>query len=123
MSSASIQVKIKKGLSKARVKAGSLTALKVYLLQSVTTQGTPLAPGTTTTTEVELNTAIFTSYDAKIFNENILAGDRRLVCDNTTAITQGDVIKQGAVTYLAISVEIKAPTSDVLAYIVQLRAR
>ena len=84
-----------------------------------TTAGTPLAPGVSTTVKTELKNAIFKNYDAKLVDINILAGDRQLVCDNVTVVKQGDIIEQGASKYLVVYVDIKAPTSDVLAYIPQ----
>lgn len=123
MSSASIQAKIKKGLAKAQSKTGSSNSDIVYLIKTTTTAGTPLAPGVSTTVKTELKNAIFKNYDAKLVDINILAGDRQLVCDNVTAIKQGDIIEQGASKYLVVDVDIKAPTSDVLAYIPQLRLK
>ena len=123
MSAASIQAKIQKGLAKAIDKTGSTTSELVYLVQKTTTTGTPLSPGTTTGLDVLLPNAVFKSYDAKTIDSNILAGDRQLVCDNSVAIKQGDTIKQGLTLYIAIDVDIKAPTSDVLAYILQVRLK
>ena len=54
MSSANIQKKIQAGLKRAQKKTGSPTADKVYLVNKVTIPGTPLAPGTTTSTSAEL---------------------------------------------------------------------
>ena len=121
MGAAQIQAKIKKGLAKAVSKTGSASSELVYLMKRVTTAGTPLAPVTTTTTQILLPNAIFKNYDAKVFDVNILAGDRQLVCDNATPIKQGDIIKQGSSNYLVVSIDIKAPTSDVLVYIAQVR--
>lgn len=123
MSSASIQAKIKKGLAKAQSKTGSGNSDIVYLVKTTVTAGTPLAPGVSTTVKTELKNAIFKSYDAKLVDINILAGDRQLVCDNVTVVKQGDIIEQGASKYLVVDVDIKAPTSDVLAYILQLRLK
>ena len=123
MSSASIQKKIQAGLKRAQKKTGSPTADKVYLVNKVTVPGTPLAPGTTTSTNVELTNAIFIDYDAKHFDINILAGDRRLICDNVNIVKQGDTITQGSRTYYVVSLGIVAPTSDVLAYLPQLRIK
>ena len=58
-----------------------------------------------------------------MFDINILAGDRKLVCDNVTIIEQGDEITQGSSTYIVINVAIVAPTSDVLAYMPQVRLK
>lgn len=123
MSSASIQAKIKKGLAKAQFKTGSGNSDIVYLVKTTVTAGTPLAPGVSTTVKTELKNAIFKNYDAKLVDINILAGDRQLVCDNVTVVKQGDIIEQGASKYLVVDVDIKAPTSDVLAYIPQLRLK
>ena len=123
MSSASIAAKIQKGLAKTINKTGSASSELIYLVQKVTTTGTPLAPGTTTSANVLLTNAIFQEYDAKLVDINILAGDRKLVSDNVTPIKQGDIIQQGTVFYIVIDVDIKAPTSDVLAYISQVRIK
>jgi hypothetical protein len=123
MSSAQIQKKIQAGLKRAQKKTGSPTVDKVYLVNKVTIPGTPLAPGTTTSTSIELQNAIFIDYEAKHFDINILAGDRRLICDNVSIVKQGDTITQGAVTYYVVSINVIAPTSDVLAYLPQLRIK
>jgi len=121
MSSSQIQKRIRSGLKRAQVKTGSASAEKVYLVSKVTTAGTPLAPGTTTSTNIELLNAIFIDYDASRFNINILSGDRKLFCDNVTIIKQGDIITQGSSNYIVVSLEIIAPTSDVLGYMPQVR--
>jgi hypothetical protein len=123
MSAASIQAKVKKGLAKAAAATGSATSDKVYLVKSVTVGGSPLSAGTTTSTTTLLTSAIFKSYDAKMFDSTILAGDRMLVCDNVTAIKQGDTIQQGTSLYIVVAVDIKAPQSEVLAYILQVRLK
>ena len=123
MGSANIQAKVRKGLAKAINKTGSANSDPVYLVSEVTTAGTPLAPGATTTTNILLVDAIFNQYDASTFDANILSGDRRLVCNGDVLIKQGDTIQQGALFYIVISVDIKAPTSDVLAYIAQVRLK
>lgn len=123
MSSSTIQAKIRAGLKRAQKKTGSATSEKVYLIKSSTTSGTPLAPGVTTTSQVELTNAIFIDFEAKRFDINILAGDRELICDNVNIVKQGDVIKQGSLTYYVVNIEIIAPTSDVLAYLPQLRLK
>ena len=123
MGSANIQKKIQAGLKRAQNKTGSPTADKVYLVNKVTIPGTPLAPGTTTSTNVELTNAIFIDYEAKHFDINILAGDRRLICDNVNIVKQGDTITQGTTTYYVVSLGVIAPTSDVLAYLPQLRVK
>ena len=123
MSAASIQAKVKRGLAKAIKATGSPTSSKVYLVNTVTTSGSPLSPGTTTSTNVLLTNAVFKSYDAKLFGGAMLASDRALVCDNVTSIKQGDTIQEGTELYIVVAVDIKAPTSDVLAYILQLRLK
>ena len=122
MSAASIQAKIKRGLAKAVNKTGSAASDSVYLIKTTTVGGSPLG-GTTTSASTLLPNAIFKSYDAKMFNETILAGDRLLVCDNVTPIVQGDTVQQGALFYLVINVDVKAPTSDTLVYIAQVRLK
>jgi len=123
MSSAQIQKRIQAGLKRAQKKTGSPTADKVFLVSKVTTAGTPLVPGTSTSTNIELTNAIFIDYEAKHFDINILAGDRKLICDNVTIVKQGDEIVQGSLTYHVVSLGIIAPTSDVLAYMPQLRLK
>ena len=123
MSAAQIQKRIKAGLKRAQIKTGSPTSDKVYLVKKSTTSGTPINPGTTTTSTVELVNAIFIDYDAKLFDINILAGDRKLICDNVNMIKQGDTITQGALTYYVVSINVIAPTSDTLAYIPQVRLK
>ena len=123
MSAAQIQKRIKAGLKRAQIKTGSPTSDKVYLVKKSTTSGTPINPGTTTSSTVELVNAIFIDYDAKYFDINILAGDRRLICDNVNAVKQGDTITQGALTYYVVSINVIAPTSDTLAYIPQVRLK
>ena len=123
MSAAQIQKRIKAGLKRAQIKTGSPTSDKVYLVKKSTTSGTPINPGTTTTSTVELVNAIFIDYDAKYFDINILAGDRRLICDNVNTVKQGDTITQGALTYYVVSIDVIAPTSDTLAYLPQVRLK
>ena len=121
MSSISIQSKIKAGLAKAINKTGSSSSELVYLVSKVKTGRTLTAPPTVVKTDVLLINAIFKSYDKALFDVNILVGDRQLVAGNDVAIKQGDTIKQGTSLYTVIAVDVKAPTSDVLAYICQLR--
>lgn len=123
MSAAQIQKRIKAGLKRAQIKTGSPTSDKVYLVKKTTTSGTPINPGITTTSTVELVNAIFIDYDAKYFDINILAGDRRLICDNVNVVKQGDTITQGALTYYVVSINVIAPTSDTLAYLPQVRLK
>jgi hypothetical protein len=123
MSAASISAKIKSGLAKASKAVGSTGSDLIYVVKSTTAGGGPLGGGVTTDVTTLLTNAVFTLYDAKLFSGTVLAGDRALVCDNTTVIDQGDTIKQGAVFYIVVSITIKAPTSDVLAYILQVRLK
>ena len=123
MSSSQIQKRIQAGLKRAQKKTGSPSADKVYLVKSVTTAGDPVTPGTTTSTSTELVNAIFINYDAKQFDINILAGDRKLICDNVTQVEQGDTITQGPLSYYVVNIEVVAPTSDALAYMPQLRLK
>ena len=67
MSAAQIQKRIQAGLKRAQKKTGSPTADKVYLVSKTIVAGTPLAPGTSTSTNIELTNAIFIDYDAKHF--------------------------------------------------------
>ncbi|HHZ69129.1 MAG TPA: hypothetical protein EYN54_02365 [Methylococcaceae bacterium] len=123
MGAAQIQKRIQAGLKRAQRKTGSPTADKVYLVSKTIVAGTPLAPGTTTSTNIELTNAIFIDYEAKHFDINILAGDRRLLCDNVNVVKQGDDITQGALTYYVVSLGIIAPTSDLLASLPQVRLK
>jgi hypothetical protein len=123
MSAASIQAKVKKGLAKAADATGSALSDKIYVVKSVTVGSSPLGGGTTTSTTTLLPKALFKAFDAKLFGGTMLAGDRVLVCDNVTAITQGDTIQQGALFYVVVAVDIKAPQSEVLAYIAQVRLK
>jgi len=123
MSAAQIQKRIQAGLKRAQRKTGSPTADKVFLVSKTIIAGTPLVPGTTTSTNIELVNAIFIDYEAKHFDINILAGDRKLICDNVTIVKQGDEITQGPLTYYVVSLGIITPTSDVLAYMPQLRLK
>jgi hypothetical protein len=123
MSSANIQAKIKAGLSKANKAVGSSTSEKIYVVKETTTGGGPLGGGTTTSLSTLLTNAFFKSFDAKLFAGTMIAGDRVLVCDNVTVINQGDTIQEGTAKYIVINIDIKAPTSDVLAYILQVRLK
>jgi len=123
VSAAQIQKRIKAGLKRAQIKTGSPTSDKVYLVKKSTTSGNPINPGITTTSTVELVNAIFIDYDAKLFDINILAGDKRLICDNVNVVKQGDTITQGALTYYVVLINVIAPTSDPLAYLPQVRLK
>ena len=122
MTSAYIRGRIKRGLAKAINKTGSPSIEKVYLMQKTVTGGdTPLDTPTVTVTPVLLVDAIFKSYDKELIGGNIKAGDRELVSNSDVDIKEGDIIKQGNSEFIAITVDVKAPTSDVLVYIAQVR--
>ncbi len=122
MTSAYIQGRIKRGLAKAIKKTGSPSIEKVYLMQKTAVGGdTPLDTPTVTVTPVLLVDAIFKSYDKELIGGNIVAGDRELVSNNDVEIQTGDIIKQGNDEFIVIDVDVKAPTSDVLCYIAQVR--
>ena len=124
MGSANIQAKIKRGLAKAVNKTGSASSELVYLVSIVNSGGTnPLTPTVQTETPVLLVNAIFKEYNIKLVDINIQAGDRQLVSDNTVPITVGDIIRQGTTDYKVINVNKKAPTSDPLVYISQVRVK
>lgn len=123
MGSANIRAKVKRGLARAQVKTGSSSTDNVYLVKRTSVGGTPLNPSSSTEQNILLVDAIFQEYDAKTVDVNILAGDRRLVTNSDVVISQGDVIRQGGLNYTVIDVDIKAPTSDVLAYISQVRIK
>ena len=123
MSSAAIQAKIKAGLAKAVGKVGSATIDKVYLVVKTGGSSDPITPIAPVETDVELVNAIFTAYDINLIGANIQTGDRMLITDDAVFIPTGATIKQGAVKYIAISVEPVAPTSDALLYKTQLRVK
>jgi hypothetical protein len=123
MSSLELSQDVKNLLAEAQKLAGSSTREKIYVIKETITGGGPLGGGTTSSTTTLLPNAVFKSYDAKLFGDTILAGDRMLVCDNATVINQGDTIQEGTVFYIVINIDIKAPTSDVLAYILQVRLK
>ena len=124
MGSANIQAKVKLGLAKAISKTGSATSEKVYIVKNTETGGNdPLIPPTVTTESIELVNAIFTEYDTNSIDGNIQAGDRKLVSNNDVAVIAGETVTQGTTRYIIIDVDTKAPTSDVLAYISQLRVQ
>ena len=123
MSASSIQAKVKKALAKSTVIAGSATSEKVYLVKSTTVAGDPFGGGTTTVTDVLLVDAVFKSSDAKLFGGLMLASDRALACNGDVPLVQGDTIKQGAQVYTVEAIDVKAPVSEVLAYILMLRSK
>ena len=123
MASSDIQAKIKAGLAKAVIKTGSSSSEKVYIVKESGGSNDPLNPVTPTSQTLELVNAIFTEYDTNSIDGNIQAGDRKLVSNNDVAVVIGETIKQGSTNYIVIDVDTKAPTSDVLAYISQVRVQ
>jgi hypothetical protein len=123
MSSSELIQDVKDLLAEAISLSGSITSEKIYVIKETITGGGPLGGGTTSSVTTLLPDAVFKSYDAKLFGDTILAGDRMLVSDNATVINQGDTIQEGSVFYIVINIDIKAPTSDVLAYIAQVRLK
>ena len=123
MGSANIQAKVKAGLAKAINKTGSSSSEKVYIVKESGGNNDPLNPVTPTTTTTELIDAIFTEYDINLIGGNIQAGDRNLVSNSDVVVSLGDIITQGTTKYIVVSVDNKAPTSDVLVYISQVRVQ
>jgi len=123
MGSANIQAKIKRGLAKAINKTGSSSSEKVYIVKESGGNNDPLNPVTPTAQTLELVNAIFTEYDTNSIDGNIQAGDRKLVSNNDVPVVIGETITQGSTSYIVIDVDTKAPTSDVLAYISQVRVQ
>lgn len=123
MGSANIQAKIKRGLAKAINKTGSSSSEKVFIVKESGGNNDPLNPVTPTSQNIELVNAIFTEYDINSIDGNIRAGDRKLVSNNDVAVVIGERIIQGSTQYIVIDVDNKAPTSDVLAYISQVRVQ
>jgi hypothetical protein len=125
MSSTSIRAKIKSGLAKAVQATGSSASEIVYLVQREQSEfNSPLSPESPSDTLVELTNAIIKSYTSnEVDNESVRAGDKQLVSDSDQAITEGDTIRQGSTDFTVVSVETKAPTSDVLLYISQIREK
>lgn len=125
MSASSIRKKIKKGLAKAIAKTGSSESDIVYKVVKTQTSGgsSPLDLPVFTPSLVELTNAIFKEYKTEQFNDNIKKGDRQLVVDNDTVIEEGDIIRHGTQDHTVVAVDIKAPTSDALVYIAQVRAK
>ncbi|MCP4493126.1 MAG: hypothetical protein GY820_38380 [Gammaproteobacteria bacterium] len=122
MSSTSIRSKVKAGLAKAVIATGSSSADTVYKVIYTNTGGdTPIDLPSFAESATELPNAIFKSYKTAEFNDNIRKGDKILVSDDTVSISEGDTIRQGSTDYAVISTDTKAPTSDVLVYISQVR--
>ena len=119
-----IQDKIKRGLSKAINKTGSASSDLVYI-EKVTVSGgnSPIDTPVRTPTNVLLVDAIFKSYDRSLVGGTVKAGDRELVSNGDVEILMGERIIQGSTSYNVIAVEVKAPTSEVLAYIAQVRVQ
>ena len=119
-----IQDKIKRGLSKAINKTGSASSELVYVEKIILSGGnSPLDPPVRTPTNVLLVDAIFKSYDRSLIGDTVKAGDRELVSNSDVEILMGERIIQGSTTYTVVASEPKAPTSDVLAYIAQVRVQ
>ena len=123
MGSSNIQAKVKRGLAKAINKTGSSSSQKVFIVKESGGNNDPLNPVTPTSQTIELVNAIFTEYDTNSIDGNIQAGDRKLVSNNDVAVVIGETITQGATKYIVIDVDTKAPTSDVLTYISQVRVQ
>ena len=124
MGSNNIRAKVQKGLARAINKTGSSSSESIYLIDKANSGGsTPLDPPVITESKVLLVDAIFKSYDASLFDGDIQSGDRQLVSNSDVAIEQGSIIEQGSLRYIVIDIDIKAPTSDVLVYISQVRAQ
>lgn len=124
MTSANIRAKIQKGLAKAINKTGSSSSDKIYLIQKTVTGGdTPLSPATETETKVLLVNAMFKSFDKDQFSGGIQAGDRMLVSDYNVPVSNGDIIEEGDTRYIVVNQGVKAPTSDTLVYISQVRVQ
>ncbi|MCP4987577.1 MAG: hypothetical protein GY928_16420 [Colwellia sp.] len=121
MTSATIIADIKAGLAEAIAETGSASSDKIYLLSRPGGGNDPLNPVATSTAEVELVNAIFKAYDKSLIGDNILAGDRQLISDNSVVVKVGDRIKQGSVIYIVVGLSEIAPTSDVLVYKSQVR--
>ena len=128
MTSASIRSRIQAGLAKAVKAVGSSAYDKVYLVQKTyTSTPTPVSPVAPTETLVELVNAVFQSYatDQIVGSESndIRVGDRKLVSDHSVEIKEGYIIRQGSTDYIVVSTDTKAPTSDTLLYISQVRVK
>ena len=123
MSSSQIQARIKAGLARAVIKTGSSSSEKVYIVKESGGNNDPLNPVTPTSQTIELVNAIFTEYDTNSIDGNIQAGDRKLVSNNDIPVVIGETITQGSTSYIVIDVDTKAPTSDVLVYISQVRVQ
>lgn len=124
MAAINIQDKIKRGLSKAINKTGSTSSELVYVEKIALSGGnSPLDPPVRTPTNVLLVDAIFKSYDRSLIGDTVKAGDRELVSNSDVEILMGERIIQGSTSYTVIDVDVKAPTSDVLAYIAQVRVQ
>lgn len=124
MSASDIQAKIRKGLAKAINKTGSTSSEPIFV-EKITLAGgnSPLNPAIRTPNNVLLVDAIFKSYDQTLIDDVIQAGDRQLVTNGGVVINRGEIIIEGDTRYTVIEVDVKAPTSDVLAYIAQVRVQ
>lgn len=125
MSSSDLRAKIKSGLAKAILATGSDTSDLIYKVsKSKTLSNSPLSPESSAETLILLPNALIKSYISSLVDgERIIAGDKQLVSDSDTQIKEGDVIRQGSTDFTVVFVETKAPTSDVLLYISQIRAK
>lgn len=124
MSSITIRDKIKSGLKKAIAAVGSDNSDKIFKIDRISTGGcTPIDPPIFDELPILLVDALFQSYNTKQFNETIRAGDKKLVSNSDVAITEGDIIRQGETDFIVIATDTKAPTSDVLVYISQVREK
>ena len=124
MSSTGIRNRIKSGLAKAIGKVGSGTSQLIYRVTYTNTGGvTPLNPPVNSEVLTKFTNAIFKSYTSGEFGSNTRAGDKTLVSDSDVVITEGDLIKQGTTYFDVVSVDTKAPTSDALVYISQVRQK
>ncbi len=125
MGSLNLQNKIKIGLAKAINATGSITSDLVFIVKRTQTGGgnTPSNPPVFSDTNVLLVDAVFKTYDSKLVDANYVAGDRVLVSNSDVDILEGETIIQGDLKYVVIDVDIKGPTSDILAYESQVRLK
>ena len=124
MSASTIRAKVQSGLAKAIAAVGSGTSDLVYKVTYTNSGGnTPLNPPVQAEVTTVLTNAIFKSYESGEFTDSIRAGDKELVSDYTVALSEGDIVKQGTTYYDVVAIDNKAPTSDTLAYISQVREK
>ena len=114
MSGASVATKVKKGLGKVTKALGSGDL--IYLVQTTTTPGNPLAPGTVTTENILLKDAVLSSITINQFsNSSAVDGDKKLVVGADVELSVGNKIKQGSVTMTVKSVKSHKPSGVMLA--------